>query len=88
VVGIDELTNPLGVRLYPNPANNAVTMSGEFTGNALVEITDATGRVVFSRNMNMNGQSNMIDISEFSTGVYNFRVISQEEISSVQLVKQ
>jgi hypothetical protein len=38
--------------------------------------------------MNMNGQSNMIDISEFSTGVYNFRVISQEEISSVQLVKQ
>jgi hypothetical protein len=88
VVGIDELTNPLGVRLYPNPATNAVTMSGDFSGSAMVEITDATGRVVYSRQMNLNGQSNQIDISAFSAGVYNFRVISAEGTSAVQLVKE
>lgn len=88
VVGVNEIRNPLGIQLYPNPASNVVTMTGDFNGTAQVEISDATGRVILSRQMNANGSTNNIDISNYAAGVYNFRVISQEGSSSLQLVKE
>lgn len=88
VIGIDEVSNPLGIRLFPNPANNAVTLTGEYSGPAQVEITDATGRVVYSKQMNMNASASNLDISTLAAGVYNCRVTSDKGISGVQLVKE
>ncbi len=54
------------VRLFPNPADNHIRVSG-IEPNSVYEIRDLKGRILLSGNLN-NGD--MIDVSELKTGIY------------------
>ncbi|MFM9984214.1 MAG: FG-GAP-like repeat-containing protein [Flavobacteriales bacterium] len=90
VVGINELENPLGLVIYPNPVNNNVQL---FTGKAIagskLNIIDAAGRIVMEQNTFKlsPGTSILVDVSMLESGFYTLR-IAGENSSTIRFVKQ
>lgn len=69
IVGVKELTKTNTIKLYPNPAQDAVTIS--FPGNQLetveIDITTALGETIYTKKIVSNEQ---LDISNLSNGIY------------------
>lgn len=91
VMSKDEPQNWLGISeagknaisLYPNPAQDNITITGIETGAADVRIIDQSGRVIRQISEVFNGQ--LIDISTFEAGIYLFE-ITNEGNSSIQRI--
>lgn len=77
--GTEELENA-ALRLYPNPANNLVTIAG-LVGNANVQIFDIQGRVV----LNQTVVSNTLDVSSLVSGVYTIAIEVDGAVSNQKL---
>lgn len=60
-----------GVSVYPNPAKNEVFIktNSVTTGDTVVSVYDATGKLVLTERINLNSK-NSIDVSKLSNGVY------------------
>jgi len=73
-VGIEDVSNPLGVNLYPNPTSNAVFVNFETANDSKVNITvsDITGRIVYGTAFNANGKVNnfKINTDQYENGLY------------------
>lgn len=69
--------------MYPNPANNFITINGDFTPNDMVTITNAQGQIVFSGNV---PSSRNIDISTFTNGLYVVSIYGEKETTSKTLI--
>lgn len=71
-IGINEISNVNGLKIYPNPVSNTLYIESEqyFESGAEVEITNALGQIVFKR-----GFKKEIDLSEISSGYYFLKVI-------------
>ena len=69
-----------GVSVYPNPAKNEVFIKSNSvtSGNTIISVYDATGKLVISENINLNSR-NSIDTSKLTSGVY---IIKGEGIGS------
>ncbi len=69
IIGVSELTKNNVIKIFPNPAQDAITVN--FPGNQLetteLEITTALGQTVFTKTITSNEQ---IDISNLSNGLY------------------
>ena len=69
--------------LFPNPANNLMTVSiealGNFTGK--MEAIDVTGRIIFSAPISVNAgrYSRSINTEQFSSGVYVLQITSKNK---------
>ncbi len=65
-----------GFKIYPNPARDFVNIEMQNTENknTLVEIVNINGQVIYSKTINNNSQ--LINLSEYSPGVYHIRVNS------------
>lgn len=60
--------------IYPNPASESVNIiCGNNSTGAVVEIVDATGKLVSSTTV-LSGNSTVVDISSFAPGIYFVRV--------------
>jgi hypothetical protein len=70
-----------GVSVYPNPANNVVTV--ENAENAQITIVNMVGQVVASQVANSNRES--INISDLSNGTYVIRIENGNEVSTQKL---
>jgi hypothetical protein len=91
-VGIDNSMPNIQVsNLYPNPANNKVSINYDLNGanNARLEIRNILGSVVKSVEINeTNGQVN-IDVSNLTNGVYFYSfIVNDIAIKSTKLVIQ
>lgn len=65
--GVDNIAEAGGIRLYPNPAQNHLTVSAVgFTEGRLI-VRDVAGRTLVSRDAGVNTS---VDISHLSAGVY------------------
>ncbi len=74
LLGIDEVEKVTNnFMLYPNPANNflRINFGSLADSEALVEIFNFEGRIVFSENRTSN---QVIDLSEFQSGFYLVRI--------------
>jgi len=58
--------------LYPNPSTGIVTLKTGTNSNANVVITDVFGKIIFDRKL--SGQTNEINLSDFSAGIYFVKV--------------
>jgi spore coat protein H len=67
VVGTNEIEAPITFELFPNPANNAITLTG-FAQNSALIITDATGKIVLGSTI--SGNRYTADISALPSGIY------------------
>jgi hypothetical protein len=78
-VGVEEeLLNSDAVKLYPNPANNLVTIEGMDVLKA--EITDASGKVISNYHHPVSG----LDISSIPAGIYFIRLTNSNRQSVVK----
>jgi Zn-dependent metalloprotease len=67
-VGINELNTSLGFKIYPNPANDFITLTTEKEIDISVKVYDATGKMLVAKQL--NGKSNRIDITALAKGIY------------------
>ena len=76
-IGIDDV-NSVNAIIYPNPAENEVTVKGE--GIVKVQIFDVNGRNVLTSN-----HDGKMDISNLSTGIYMVHIISNNGVTTQKL---
>jgi len=84
--GIEDDTKVQGIKLYPNPATNTLTITRKNTINAMVEIYSNNGKTVSS--FEMNEAIKEISVSKLNSGVYFIRVIENETITVQKFIKQ
>jgi hypothetical protein len=70
-VGIEEVGRELMLNLFPNPAIDKILIQSEKLIRKL-EIFDFTGKLVFTQNEKITGQS--IDLTSFAKGMYFFKI--------------
>lgn len=85
-VGVDEVQAPSITALYPNPTNGnaAIQVSNACDENTAIQVTDMTGRVVFTQSMNATGDVFSIPSSGWEKGIYLVSVISENRITALQ----
>lgn len=73
-VGLDEVANDFGINIYPNPANDKVTITlNDFPSNGYsLVIYDAVGNMVI--NQNIVSQTTTIETSQLISGVYFVKI--------------
>lgn len=67
-VGINELNNSAYFKIYPNPANDFITLTTEKESDILFKVYDATGKTLIVKQL--NGKTNRIDITTLAKGIY------------------
>jgi len=67
--------------LYPNPANDIITISSDLDIES-IEILTSSGQVVLSSN------TNSVDVNSLTTGIYYAKVSSSEAISVIKFIKK
>lgn len=73
--------------VYPNPANNTVTISSkENTAITTITITDIHGRIVKTKNYD-NLSDIEINVSDLEKGIYMMTIISKEGNSTQKFIK-
>src|ERR1035437_2959729 len=76
--GINPIPNKESITIYPNPAKNQLTISNLQIGNYQLLITDVLGNEVYHQPI-INQQSSIINISQWSNGVYFYQLINNKE---------
>jgi len=69
------------VKIYPNPADNIVTIETLLKDNYNVLITDVPGRTIYRANLTDNRQ---IDVNGWQAGMYYVQVSSADGYRNVQ----
>jgi Secretion system C-terminal sorting domain len=72
------------IEVYPNPANNFVTITAELDSYDL-SVTDLTGKVVLQQSL--SGIENSVDVSSLSSGVYLFNINSDNKKETIKVIK-
>lgn len=74
---------------FPNPATDKVTLSVEANGNAVLNITDVSGRAVSSEAVSFANGTSTIDVSGLESGLYIFNVTYETgQTSQFNVVKK
>jgi len=75
--------------IFPNPSNGIVNLSlnGPNTENALIEIYDIMGKLIFSAKLNVNTNNNVqYDFSAYGKGMYFINIKSGNDIKTEKLI--
>lgn len=72
-------TNSLTV--YPNPVDNVLTISSSNDAVSFVEFTDASGKTVYAKRLDVN-KENKIDVNSFASGLYLLCVYDASGLAS------
>ncbi|HTO14762.1 MAG TPA: T9SS type A sorting domain-containing protein [Edaphocola sp.] len=74
------------VHIFPNPAADKISISG-LENNAFLEMSNVTGQIIYSSNANK--ESNSVNISKFSKGVYYLKITKANgEIERIKFLKK
>ncbi len=85
--GIDAIvSNASALKIFPNPNNGMFTIETGNVNNKFIEITDLTGRVVYTTNSDLDSIN--ININEFANGVYSLKITSGSNSEIIKLIKQ
>lgn len=83
--GITSTTSESSFSAYPNPTSAAFTLAFNNGLDKQITVSDLTGKVVYSVNTNVSSLS--INLSEFANGMYNVKVVSNNTVEVMKLVK-
>jgi len=85
VLSLNEFELKSTIQVYPNPTSNNVKIDFQDLENVNVEVLDLNGRILFSQKVNSN--SNAINIERLSSGIYSFKINSNQGIFISKVVK-
>ena len=71
------------IKIYPNPANDYITVETDIFGTSKLELFDIQGSKVFSLDISGNKQ---ISVSQLKTGLYFYRVTSNNKFYNGKLI--
>ncbi len=76
------------VVLYPNPADNAITLSlGKPLNDVSVNVADVTGEIIYSeRNISTPGNNYTIDTARYATGIYMLTVLNEGHAETYKFI--
>ena len=77
-----------GFDIYPNPANTVlnVELENELNGDAFMQITDFTGKIVMQQNLSATLTG--IDLTELPSGIYILTVFENGNMNKKEFIKQ
>lgn len=84
--GINEKTTIAGLNVYPNPNNGTFVIELNNNDVKTINITDVTGRVVYSVNTTETKQ--YININALANGIYFAQISTQGKTSTYKIVKE
>ena len=82
-LGVDDFEQVV-VNVFPNPSNGIFNVEGN--GIRKIEVMDALGQIIFSKEVEDDSQQ--INLSNRASGVYLLRVITDNGISTNQIIKK
>jgi hypothetical protein len=74
-----------GLSIYPNPANDIITIQINTQEAHIVEISSLNGQLIFSNKM--EGPTHQIDLSYFQKGLYFITVRSRDYVMTKKIIK-
>lgn len=86
VVGVEEWAAAIGLEAFPNPASEQVQLRWNTPELLDVEVTDAAGRVVWSRTQGASGV--VIPVANWDAGWYQATLRTSAGATSLQLLVQ
>jgi hypothetical protein len=87
-LGINQNTTIEGM-VYPNPASDVVTVSVQAEGNAMLTITDVTGKVAATKALNLVNGQDKVSMEELEPGLYFFNLVLENGLSTkISVVKR
>jgi hypothetical protein len=84
VLNVESFTQ-LAFDYYPNPTRNLITVNANSIINS-IELYDVQGRVLITKTTNENQA--IVDISNYSNGIYFLKVISANGEKTKKIVKE
>ena len=89
VGGVKTYFNPLDVGIFPNPATNqlSITTDNPFGSNAVLTISDVTGRIVQKETITANQSKFNTDISSLAPSIYFLKIQTDRGIAVKKFVK-
>ncbi len=75
------------ISLYPNPFNNWITINLPASNSKVeLQIFDINGRLVF--NKELTSSTNLVELSNFNSGIYLARLTTNAKIITKKIIKQ
>ena len=85
VIDRTEEISKSGIRIYPNPANDLLTVEMDKSGWGSIEITSLNGQLLYSTVM--KGTSQRINLTSLQKGVYFITVRSRDHVWTEKIIK-
>ena len=87
ITNIEESTENSSFTAYPNPASNGINiqMNESFGNNYTLQLVNLLGEVVYSKNK-INQQTQYIETSIFSDGLYFIQIKTDKSVSSKKII--
>lgn len=86
VLGVEHFgSEKLAFNVFPNPAQNAITVRSLQYDNLTITIYDIYGRLILKTSLDNN--QNSVDVNMIPTGIYLMNISSPEASSTVKFVK-
>ena len=82
----------LGMKLYPNPADDQIHLSYVSNENnaSIVTVIDLTGHVVFNQVLDQTGSTGelVLDLSNYSEGMYVVTLQNGKDVITQRFIRQ
>ena len=88
VSNVTEQSFGLSFQLFPNPANESISILLNEKESATIEVFDGTGRLIQLKQNNFAVSKTEMNISEFPSGIYTVRVTQANHNSTQIFIKQ
>lgn len=75
------------INVFPNPANNVLSINGLSGTTEAIEISDANGKVMISQS-NINSISHDVEVENLDAGIYFVRITENNNSRVIRFVKQ
>lgn len=85
-VGLNEITTSNSFVTYPNPTSAAFTLAFNNGLDKQVTVIDVTGKVVYTAST--NAPTLEIDLAGLANGIYSVKVVSNQNVEVIKVVKQ
>lgn len=82
---IDAITAVSNIQLYPNPANDFITVEN-IKGIQTVAVYNALGELVMITQNNSSQDKLLMDISTFKTGIYTVHFVTSDNVQAVKKI--